>query len=124
MNAPIDLQNEEAPGIPSASTAIGILFEKAADHLSDAELDWFSTSMVSHAVLELDHLSQTIEATGCLVSGCDSFYSGDFCSKTRLPTYLFSLANQLDTLVGFLRIGDEADFILKKKAEQAVKSQA
>jgi len=124
MNAPIDLQNEEAPGIPSASTAIAILFEKAADHLSDAELNWFSGAMVSHAVLELDHLSQTIEATGCLVASCDDDLSMEFGNETTLATYLFSLSNQLDALVGFLKIGNEADFILKNKAEQATKSQA
>ncbi|MDO9047315.1 MAG: hypothetical protein Q7U66_06200 [Methylobacter sp.] len=114
------LDAHETPGIPKASTAIATLFEKAADHLTAAELNWFSSSMRDQAALELDNVSQAIEAAGCMVASSD--LSTCMQDEETLSRFLFSVSSQLDTITGFMKIGSEASYRLKLKAE--AKSQA
>ncbi len=124
MNTSIYLSNapeKEALGIPSASKAIALLYEKAADHLTDAELDWFADSMREQTALELSNVSRIVEATALVVANCN--LSLAMQDETTLATFLFSLSNQLDAITGFMKIGDEAAYRLKVKADQA-KSQA
>ncbi len=116
-NAP----NEATPGVPNPGAAIALLYEKAAVNLTDAELGWFSGSMRGHAVVELDNLSQTMEAAACIINSSDLSLS--MSDETTLAKFLFSLSNQLDTITGFMKIGDEAAYRLKVKADPA-KSQA
>jgi hypothetical protein len=117
-----DLSNEKSPGSPSCSKATALLYNRAADQLTDAELTWFSSSMREQAVVELEDLSTSLEAAACLVS--EANLSQSMVSESAIATFLFSLHNQIETISCFFRIAADADFRLKEKAEQAAKSQA
>lgn len=109
-------EDKKTPGIPKTSNAIMALWEKAADRLTDAELDWFS-DLSDSALVESENLSQNLEGMACLV-GSDKF-SESFQDPNSLSVLMYSLSNQLDVINGLLRVSGEAEGRLKRKKQEA-----
>jgi hypothetical protein len=82
--------------------------------LSDAELDWFAESMRKAVTIELNNVGRTLENAALIVSNTDLQLAGQ--DEESLSIFLFSLANQIDTISGFLKISDDAAYRLNGKA--------
>lgn len=109
-------EDKKTPGIPKTSNAIMALWEKAADHLTDAELAWFS-NLSDSALMESENLAQNLDGMACLV-GADKF-SGSFQDSDSLSVFMYSLSNQLDVINGLLRVSGEAEGRIKRKKQEA-----
>jgi hypothetical protein len=94
-------------GAFSTSKALMKLYEYAAPHLSDAELEFISGA-ISHASMEADHMAKITEDLGCLIANDNG--SGAF--DESLPTLLFQVSNHMDLVSGLTWIGNEAEYRL------------
>ena len=105
---------ETSPGIPSAANVMSLLYEKSADHLTDSELNWLANPMRAAAIEDLENTSKTIESAALVVANV--ILSETMLDEDHLGNFLFSLSNQLDAAVGFLKISDDAAYRLKEKS--------
>jgi hypothetical protein len=96
----------ETLGAFSTSKALMKLYEYAAPHLSDAELEFMSRAM-DHAGTEAGNMARITESLGCLIA---KDTEGEF--DESLPTLLFQVSNHMDLVSGLTWIGNEAEFRL------------
>ena len=99
---------ETTPGIPNTSNIFALLYRAAAEHMTDTEFGWLAVPVRDAVTLELANMASTLESAAILADSVD--LSATTLGAEQLGDFLFSLANQLDSAVGLLRIsGDAAD---------------
>lgn len=96
----------ETLGAFSTRSALMKLYEHAAPHLSDAELEFISGA-IAHSRAEADNMSRISESLGCLIAN-DA--AGEF--DGTMPDFLFHLSNHMGLVSGLSFIGGEAEFRL------------
>lgn len=86
-------------GIPDIANIVQERWERAADNLSDTELDWFARSAGDYASLALRNLETVMEGIGCLVSSDDQqkMACGNFQDGRKVPALLFRWRNRRGT---------------------------
>ena len=96
----------ETLGAYSVGNVLIKLYEYAAPHLSDAELEFMSMS-ITNAKTESDNMARITENLGCLIAN-DS--EGEF--DGTMPALLFQISSHMGLVSGLSFIGEEAKFRL------------
>lgn len=96
----------ETLGAFSTRSALIKLYEHAAPHLSDAELEFISRA-VDHAGTEADRLEKITESLGCIIANDTE---GEF--DETMPDLLFHISSHMGLVSGLSFIGDSANFRL------------
>lgn len=116
-NATTEQQATTAPtetthnfGVMRASNVFINLWNKAADHLTTQELEWFS-HLSGHAAMEADNLAEVTENLGCLINSDKE--TGCFESAGNVATLLFNISHQIDTIHSLIHISCDAEGRLK-----------
>ena len=97
-------------GVMRASSAFINLWNKAVNHLTTQELEWFS-NLSSPAAMEADNLAEVTENLGCLIYNDKE--TGYFKSAGDVATLLFNICHQIDTIRGLIHISCDAECRLK-----------
>lgn len=105
MNAaqPVDQSIDE---ICDTSNVLWQLWKRTADSLSKSELEYFAKA-TAHAHTESKNLRDVVSGLGCLIASDDQ--SGALQDQRDLPTLLYSISAQLDTISGMIEIGSAAN---------------
>lgn len=104
-------------GIPTTSSALITLFNKAVEHLDTEELEHLA-GFDEVARMDVENLASMLTDMGCF------FYASDKVStpsEDNVAKMFFSLSSQMDTIGGLLFVAGEAAYRL---ANQEVKDGA
>lgn len=93
------------------------LWEKAKDHLDEAEVKDIA-NLDEHAQFLAGNLSSVVNNLGCLVS-YDESGSGTLTNADDVSRLLFSISNQIDHINGLFHLSAEADFRLRDTKTKA-----
>lgn len=88
------------------SNVLWELWKRASDSLSKPELEWFAKA-TEHAHNEAKHLRDVVSGLACLIAS--DTQSGALQDERGIPTMLFSISAQLDTISGMIEIGSAAN---------------
>lgn len=94
--------------------------------LSDVELDWLS-SATDIASLWAQNLGDTLSGIGCLISddvSADTVARSGALQSNDLPSLLFSTADSLRTISAMTHIGSEAEFKLRDRLANRLRTGA
>lgn len=104
-----------APAITSTLSTKNIITElwlRAADSLTQAELEWFAhSSDYNYNEMQARCLCSVIERIGCLMAGdgqVGSNRTGNFQGADDVPDLLFNIAHQVETLAGLMTVSSGA----------------
>lgn len=88
------------------SNVLWELWKRAEPTLNNRELEYFSGA-TENAQSETRHLRDVVLGIACLISS--DTQSGALQDKDGMPTMLFSISAQLDTISGMIEIGSAAN---------------
>jgi hypothetical protein len=98
-------------GIKKTSNAFINLWDRAAPHLTEQELKWYSC-LSENAELEAQQLASITESIGFMIADDET---GSFDSSESVSDLLYSISNRLDTIHGLLHIASSAKDKLDKE---------
>jgi hypothetical protein len=102
-------KRQESLGVSSPHNVALRLWEKAADKLTDQELNWVA-DLSTAAQMELANMVEVTESIGCLVLADED--SGALQDKYSVSTLLFSISKQLDSINAMLNLSSNAKSML------------
>jgi len=96
-------------GAPATSTAFTVLFEAAAPHLSQGELEYL-TRMDEQAALQTQSLASSLMTLGCFYYNIET---GSEPSNDSVAEQFWNLSHQLDHIHGLIELAGNAAHRLK-----------
>jgi hypothetical protein len=112
----------------SMSQIMGTLFNKAASVLSDTELAELSSDALGVAQEIAGRSMEMVEGIGCLVANeagmKESASAGNFQSADDVPTLLFLIGNQFDSIQACLNVIIASGLTQEERKQAAARPQA
>lgn len=109
----VEDKKTESLGAFSTSKALFHLYETAAPHLSQAELELMARA-TNNAQLEAENLREIVEGLGLLIAD-DEKDGWDWQGRT--PQLLWQMSHSLDAIAGMIELGTSAAYRLKHPEE-------
>ena len=101
-------------GALDTASALSMLFDRAAPHLSAEEMDWLADQAPDLAVFHGHNLASSIERIACVVL---SDASGTMKDNSAVSDLLLTLAHQVQVLTALGEMGTQAQYLMKLRVQ-------
>jgi len=103
----------------SADSALGTLWQRASEHMTDDELKWLAEGTPDLVQLEAGNLADITSGLGCLIDNDQT--SGAFSERSEVAGILWSIAHQVGVLGSLAQIGGHAASLARYRASTKAK---
>lgn len=110
-------QDERIQGVRNIASVVDELWERTADRLTPAELEWFAGAG-EVAAMELQNLEDVIDGIGCFVLNDTPSKNGSRLGHLQNPqslsSLLFSLSGSVRNARALVTVSDQAEKMLRR----------
>ena len=102
-----------------AANAMLLLWQRASDHMTEDELNWFAEGAPDLVQLQADYIANITQGLGCLISNDAS--SGALSERYDVSTILWNVSHQVGVLGALTSVARDAGFLSQHKKQTKAK---
>lgn len=102
-------------GAFDATNAMLLLWQRAGDHMTEDELNWFAEGAPELVQLQAEYISNITQGLGRLLGNDDS--SGALSERHDVSAILWSLSHQVGVLGALTNVARDAGFLAHHKKQ-------